>query len=83
VGVVVDDAGRERAPPGVDDLARRTDVRADRRDAAAGDGEVRMARRRAHAVVDERVADDEVVHRSVPGKEAGILRQLPLRPTIG
>jgi hypothetical protein len=81
--VVVDDAGREREPLRVDVLARRTDVRADRGNAASGDCEIRVTRRRTKAVVNERVANDEIVHRPVLDEEARILRQLLAWLTFG
>jgi hypothetical protein len=61
VGVDVDDSGGEDEAAGIQPLRGRAEVPADRRDPAVGDGERAVTCRRAEAVDDPGVLDDQVV----------------------
>jgi hypothetical protein len=64
MGVDVDEAGRQRLAAELDGLASgERSRRSDRRDAVAVDGYVAGLRRRAAAVDDRAVGEDEIVSR--------------------
>ena len=62
MSVDVDDAWSQHEPAGVDALAGRPEIGADRGDAAAIDGGPARSGGTTKAVDDDGVVDDEVVH---------------------
>ena len=64
MGVDIDPARRNQQPVGLDHAPRRPGFAADRDDPVAIDGDIAGKARRAGAVDDGAVPDDDVVHRA-------------------